>query len=167
MAENIEIPELENWIIMGDFNLYRYLENRNREGADINDMFLFNSTISFLGLSEIPLQGKKFTWSNMQSPPLLEKLDWVFTNSSWTITFPETICSALVREVSDHTPLLITISTSIPRASIFRFKNFWLMRDDFQQILVDNWQAPSYLFDRAKILTRKCKNLRGGFKGLE
>jgi hypothetical protein len=60
---------------MGDFNLYRYLENRNREGADINDMFLFNSTLSYMGLIEIPLQGKSFTWSNMQNPPLLEKLD--------------------------------------------------------------------------------------------
>lgn len=67
---------------MGDFNLYRYPENRNRDGADINDMFQFNSMISHTGLSEIPLQGKKFTWSNMQHPPLLERLDWVFTNNN-------------------------------------------------------------------------------------
>jgi len=38
-------------------------------------MFMFNSTISHLRLTDIPLEGRKFTWSNMQNPPLLEKLD--------------------------------------------------------------------------------------------
>lgn len=76
------MPINEDWIIMGDFNLYRYAENRSRKGANINDMFLFNSMISHLGLTEIPLHGKKYTWSNMQNPTLLEKLDWVFTNNS-------------------------------------------------------------------------------------
>lgn len=73
--KSLDIPTEENWIIMGDFNLYIYPKNRNREGADINDMFLFNSTISYMGCSDIPLQGQRFTWSNMQQIPLLEKLD--------------------------------------------------------------------------------------------
>jgi hypothetical protein len=57
--KNVDIPNDEDWIIMGDFNLYRVLENRNREGANTNDMFLFNSMISHLGLIEIALHGKK------------------------------------------------------------------------------------------------------------
>lgn len=56
--KNMDIPVDEDWVFLGDFNLYRYAENRNREGADINDMFLFNSMISHLGLTEIPLHGK-------------------------------------------------------------------------------------------------------------
>lgn len=107
--KNVNIPDDEDWIILGDFNLYRTPENRNREGANVAEMFLFNSMISHLGLIEIVLQGKKFTWSNMQQPALLEKLDWVFTNNSWTINYPETSCSALTREVSDHVPLIIHI----------------------------------------------------------
>ena len=42
----------------------------------MNDIFLFNSIISHLGLLELPLKGRKFTWSNMQDHPLLEQLDW-------------------------------------------------------------------------------------------
>lgn len=42
----VDIPQNEDWIILGYFNLYRYPENRNREGADVNEMFIFNSTIS-------------------------------------------------------------------------------------------------------------------------
>ena len=67
--KNVDMTPDEDWIILGDFNLYRYPKNRNRDGADINDMFLFNSTISHMGISDIPLQGKKYAWSNMQNPP--------------------------------------------------------------------------------------------------
>jgi len=42
----MDMQQDEDWIIMGDFNLYRYPGNRNRDGADTNDMFLFNSTIA-------------------------------------------------------------------------------------------------------------------------
>lgn len=154
----------EDWIILGDFNLYRYPENRNRDGADYNEMFLFNSAIGHLGLTEIPMQGKRFTWSNMQSPPLLERLDWVFTNNSWTLTYPETTCKALVKEVSDHSPLLISISTNISKAHIFRFESYWILREGFQEILINNWVAPDHLADKAKILTGKFKKLRSALK---
>lgn len=149
---------------MGGFNLYKYPENRNRDGADISDMFLFNSIISYLGLSEIPLHGKKFTWSNMQQPPLLEKLDWIFTNNSWTLTYPETTCRALSMEVSDHNPLVISISTFIPKAHTFRFENYWLLRGDFQQVLTESWHAPENIYDSEKRSTSKYKNLRGALR---
>jgi hypothetical protein len=39
-------------------------ENRNKEGGNVTEMFLFNEAISTLGLNEIHLQGRKYTWSN-------------------------------------------------------------------------------------------------------
>jgi hypothetical protein len=39
------------------------------------EMLMFNDAISKLGLVELPLKGRKYTWSNMQRDPLLEKLD--------------------------------------------------------------------------------------------
>jgi len=47
-------------------------------------MLLFNEAMSALGLVELPLYGKKFTWTNKQPSPLLERLNWFFTSSSWT-----------------------------------------------------------------------------------
>lgn len=73
--KNIQMPDDCNWLVLGDFNYIRYPSNRNREGGNINDMMVFNETISSLGLLEIPLKGRAFTWSNMQGAPLLEKLD--------------------------------------------------------------------------------------------
>ena len=63
--KSVDFNQEEDWILLGDFNMYRHLENRNRPGADHVDMFLFNSTISHLGLIEIPLQGNKYTWTNI------------------------------------------------------------------------------------------------------
>lgn len=85
--KDINIQDGEDWILLGDFNLIRKPEDRNKPGGDIQEMFLFNSVISSLDLTEIPLHGRKFTWSNKQTSPLLEKLDWVFTSNSWVSPF--------------------------------------------------------------------------------
>jgi len=97
-------------------------------------MFLFNDAISVLGLVELPLKWRHFTWTNKQRSPLLELLNWFFTSSSWTLTYPNTFVSPLVMETSDHSPCAITISTTIPKQHIFRFENFWLQHRVFFSI---------------------------------
>ena len=69
------IPRDELWLFLGDFNFIRSVENRNQPGGDVNDMFIFNEIIGHLGLLELPLKGRQYTWSNMQNDPLLEQLD--------------------------------------------------------------------------------------------
>ena len=41
----------------------------------MQDTLLFNDVIGHLGLIELPLKGRSFTWSNMHQDPLLEQLD--------------------------------------------------------------------------------------------
>jgi endonuclease/exonuclease/phosphatase family metal-dependent hydrolase len=111
---------------MGDFNLRREPSDRNKPGGDVNDMLLFNEAISQKGLIELPLKGRKFTWRNMQQNPMLEKLDWFFTSSSWTVSYPSAFVYPLVKPTSDHVTCVVSIGTKIPRAQIFRFENYWL-----------------------------------------
>jgi hypothetical protein len=66
---------MKYWLLTGDFNFIRDPQNRNRAGGDSNNMILFSSAIQALDLEEIPLKGRSYTWSNMQTSPLLEKLD--------------------------------------------------------------------------------------------
>lgn len=72
-------------------------------------------------LEEIPLKGRAYTWSNMQLNPLLEKLDWIFTNAEWTSTFPNSMATPLAKISSDHVPIHIQIVTHIPKSNIFRW----------------------------------------------
>ena len=113
-----------------------------------------------LGLIEIPLHGKQYTWTNKQFNPLLERLDWFFTSSSWTTKYPRTLVKALVMETSDHWPCVVEISTTIPQSSIFRFENYWLSHEEFPQVAVNGWSAPDHIIDPAKRITTKFKNLR-------
>lgn len=76
--DGTEIPEDADWLIVGDFNLIRSFDDRNKPGGNVNEMLTFNAVISRLGLVDIPLKGRKFTWSNKQTNPLLEKLDCFF-----------------------------------------------------------------------------------------
>lgn len=50
---------------MGDLNFYHSLEDRNRPGGNILDTVRFNEAIGKLGLTEIPINGRAYTWSNM------------------------------------------------------------------------------------------------------
>lgn len=55
----------ENRLLLGDFNFYTSVDDRNRPGAGMNDIIIFNDIISSRGLLKIPLKGRNFTWSNM------------------------------------------------------------------------------------------------------
>lgn len=96
--QDIHMPDDVDWLVVGDFNLYRNPADRNRPGADISDMLMFNEAISAPGLVELPLKGQRFTWTNKQFTPLLERLDWFFTSASWTLAYPNTSVSTLIME---------------------------------------------------------------------
>lgn len=70
------------WIILGDFNLTCCLEDKNNSNFCANEAFMFNDTINSLGLIEIPLLGRAFTWSNQRDSPTLVRLDGVFVNNA-------------------------------------------------------------------------------------
>jgi hypothetical protein len=127
-------------------------------------MILFNDAINRLGLIELPLKGRKFTWSNMQQDPLLEKLDWVFTSASWTISYPSSFVYPMVKPTSDHVPCVIAFESNIPRSPIFRLENYWLHHSSFKSIVQNAWNIPVNHSDSAKKINAKFKNLRRGLK---
>jgi len=155
------MPDGYPWILVGYFNLMRSLDNRNRPGGDINEMFMFNEAISALGLVELPLTGRKYTRTNKQNPPLLERLDWFFTSVDWTILYPDSSVSTLSMETSDHVPCIVSISTNIPKGGTFRFENYLMEHDQFLNVVQHAWSLPiPELNDMAKIIAARFKNVR-------
>ena len=151
-------------MLAGDFNFYRALFDRNRGGGNMNDIMIFNEIISNLGLMEIPLKGRNFTWSNMQSVPLLEQIDWVFTTPNWTCDFPNTLLLPMARPTSDHIPCKIQIGTFIPKAQIFRFKIFWVEHQGFYDLAKSVWSTNISATNSATRITAKFKLLRAALK---
>jgi hypothetical protein len=161
---NIRMPDDICWLVVGDFNLMRKLEDRNRPGGNVSEMFLFNEAISSLGLEEIPLHGRKYTWTNKQQPPLLERLDWFFSSTAWSIAYPHTIAKPLVMETSDHWPCVIETKTNIPKSRIFRFENFWMEYEAFLPLVAACWNQNFAQTDPALLLSAKFKALRASLR---
>jgi hypothetical protein len=145
---------------MGDFNFYRNAENRNRLGGNFNDTLVFNNIINHIGLVELPLKGRSYSWSNMQETPLLEQIDWFFTSFAWTTQFPLSLVLPLARITSDHLHCKIQIGTNIPKANIFRFENYWLGHPECIKKISDAWQIPCPARNGAHVINAKLKILR-------
>jgi hypothetical protein len=102
-------------------------------------MFLFNEIIGHLGLIELPLKCSAYTWSTMQQNPILEQLDWFYTNSNWIVDFPNSMVLPLANTGSDHVPCVVSIDTNIPKAKIFCFENYWVDLPGFAQCVSSSW----------------------------
>jgi hypothetical protein len=111
-------------------------------------------------LEEIPLKGRAYSWSNMQQEPLLENLDWIFTSSEWTTIYPNTMAIPLSRLSSDHIPIHIKIGAAIPKSNIFRFEDFWLDFEGFEDIISNNWFNNGVYKNPAQDITARFKNVR-------
>jgi hypothetical protein len=158
------MPDDFKWLVVGDFNLIRAPENRNKEGGNVQEMLAFNNAINNLRLVELPLRGCKYTWTNKQQNPLLERLDWFFTSNAWTSMMRNTFATGLVRDISYHTPCVISASTNIPRPRVFKFENYWLEHEDFLAVMLHGWNLPTQQQDSAKNISAKFKSLRRIFK---
>jgi exonuclease III len=160
----LDIPSHEDWLFVGDFNFIRAPDNRNKPGGSINDMIAFNDFIRAQSLIELPIKGRSFTWSNMQVDPLLEQLDWVFTSTNWTTSYPKTLVKPLSKPVSDHTPCVVSIETTIPRSKLFRFESYWIQHPGFMDVVAKSWAKQVKSTNTATSLCRKLKNLRRDLK---
>ena len=61
-------------------------------------------------------------------------------------------------------PLKIQVQTSIPRANVFRFENFWVQHDGFLQQVVNAWHSVQNDDNNALAISAKFKQLRRNLK---
>jgi hypothetical protein len=92
------MPEDIEWLIIRDFNLIHRPSDRNRSRGNVQDMLDFNVPIGNLRLEEIKLDGNKSTWSNKQSSPRLERLDWFFASVALMAKYPRSYVKTLSRD---------------------------------------------------------------------
>ena len=70
----------------------------------------------------------------------------------------------LSQNTSDHIPYVVQFDSSIPRAQIFRFENFWVGHLEFLGKVEYLWNLPSFREIVACLITAKFKTLRSGLK---
>ena len=146
-------------VIGGDFNIIRRPDEKNNDNYNDRWLFMFNAVIDSLNLREIEMTGRKFTWANHLQNQTFEKLDRVLVCTDLEAKYPHTTVYALTREISDHTPLLL--STNNPSSAYqpqFKFELGWLLRDGFCEMVRDVWN--STLVDGSPIERWQAKSRR-------
>jgi len=100
----------------------------------------FRRLISDLELRDLPLLGRKYTWSNQQDVPTLVKLDRIICSSDWEQIFPNCLLQSCASEGSDHCPLL-GLNDVHPGKARFHFESFWTSLDGFQDDVAEAWAS--------------------------
>jgi exonuclease III len=127
-------------IVGGDFNILRYSSEKNKTFYANRFSDMFNWIINSYGLREITLNGGRFTWSNNQADPTLEKLDRVLMNDKWEGAFPLTNLKKNPRLMSDHNPLVLyTDQIMNKNGKNFCFETSWIKHEDFLTKVKEIW----------------------------
>ena len=101
----------------------------------------FRWLVNDLALKEIYLNGRRYTWSNEQSPPTLVQLDQVLCTTDWEDSHGECYLRCLSSVVSDHSPLLLDCTPAPAAQKRFHFEEIWLRMDGFHETVAAAWAS--------------------------
>lgn len=119
------------WMLCGDFNLILRDEDKNTDNLNRHMMGKFRRLTNDLALKEIYLTGRRYTWSNEQSPLTLVHLDRVLCTSDWDDAHGECHLRCFASVVSDHSPLLLDCSPMPKAHRRLHFEEYWLRLEGF------------------------------------
>ena len=155
------------YLIGGDFNIMRNPEDKSSVDFDPKWPTLFNAVIESLDLREIVMSGRQFTWAGPGDNPTFEKLDRVLVSTEWENQFPRTMVEPRDRNVSDHTPLVVSTgaSTHQIRNRPFKFERGWLIRDGFYDLVANVWQSETSGSNPLERWQSKIRRLRQYLRG--
>ena len=131
------------WMLCGDFNLICRASDKSSGNVNHRMMGRFRRVINDLALKEVYLNGRRFTWSNEQSPPTLVRLDRVLCTADWEDSHGECHLRCLASVVSDHCPLLLDCSPMPSAHKRFHFEEFWMRLDGFHDTVAAAWGSVS------------------------
>lgn len=98
------------WVLGGDFNMIYSAEDKNNDNLNRAMMGRFRRFVNDSDLKEIPLLGRRYTWSNKREAPTLVMLDQVLCTADWENMFPNCILHSQATQISDHCPLLLSLT---------------------------------------------------------
>ncbi len=90
------------WAMLGDFNITLSLRDKVGPPSSVPDFLSFRSVVNDLGLIDLPIPNRRFTWTNARPNPTLVRLDRVLTCRDWLLLFPRSSLRAIPRPCSDH-----------------------------------------------------------------
>ncbi|XP_020704825.1 uncharacterized protein LOC110115796 [Dendrobium catenatum] len=139
-------PPLDHpWVIMGDFNCYRY-ETEKAGGTMSSNGRLgeLNSMIFNCGVQDLSSTGLFFTWYNQRADnPIHIKLDRVLVNNALLDFLPTAYYTVESHLGSDHSPLIFNSTHDKPISVRFMFKNYWINMEGYWDDVLEAFASRS------------------------
>jgi len=151
---------------VGDFNIIRFSSEKNKNNGAHAHSDKFNHIISYYELIDIHMNGGKYTWSNNQTPPTLERLDRALISKDWEDLFPMVTLHKLSRDISDHNSIILsTLADSTKKHISFRFELAWLRHQDFIPLVKEIWERQCFGLSALDRIQAKIKKVKQFLKG--
>ncbi|KAL9689013.1 hypothetical protein QQ045_033442 [Rhodiola kirilowii] len=126
------------WIIGGDFNSVLGEEERRGSTFNSKDASLFQDFILAMGVVDIPLKGRRFTWGNKSSA---SRLDRFLISPEVLSLWPNLEQRGLDKGPSDHAAVTILEGGKSWGFKPFRMLNIWLDQPGVKQMIREAWKV--------------------------
>ncbi|GAU46447.1 hypothetical protein TSUD_402140 [Trifolium subterraneum] len=165
--QTLQSQNILPWCLLGDFNTI--VGSHEYRGAHVPANIPMEDFLNWSDsnhLVHLPTKGAFFTWTNGRggTAHTEKRLDKAICNHLWLDMCSSISCSTLIRNKSDHYPLLLDFANSEQRfVSQFKFLKMWSLHGDCKDLINASWNVPLYgspMF----ILTKKLKRLKEALK---
>ncbi|GLT67250.1 hypothetical protein SLA2020_395710 [Shorea laevis] len=128
------------WLLAGDFNAVWNVSERKGRMRETQDMQDFNHFVESMGLMDVCLQNRKFTWYKLDGSSM-SRLDRFFMSTEMGLLAMEWIQEGVTRSVSDHCEIILKSRITYWGPKPFRVIDAWQQHPDFRSFVEDRWNA--------------------------
>jgi hypothetical protein len=138
--DNSTLPML----CVGDMNDLLYDVDKNSPNVNRARMYTFRSLVKQCGFFDLGYSGPAYTWTNKRfsSKPTFERLDHCLVNAEWCASYPisNVYNMPIIHNLSDHAAILLSTEGPVRRVKrSFKFENWWIKEQDFQDHAKTAW----------------------------
>ena len=145
-------------LIGGDFNITLRANDRpNGGGGRDPGSAQFRELIDSLSLAEIGPLDRRFSWSGQSSQ---SRLDRFLCSVEMLAAYPLAVVSALLRPLSDHTPITWSAKAGDARPTYFKMDRSWVRDEKLKADISEWWRSRLTFGQTADQLATKLKDLR-------
>lgn len=151
--------------LCGDFNAVRNVEERwSQRGNNVYyDVQHFSQFIDDNGLIDLPLSGRHYTWFKGDGSAM-SRLDRFLLSKEWCLHWPNSFQVALLRGISDHCPLQLSVDEENWGPRPLRMLKCWQDLSGYKQFVKEKWKSLEVEGWGGYVIREKLKLIKSALK---
>ncbi|XP_058205582.1 uncharacterized protein LOC131319373 [Rhododendron vialii] len=157
---NIKANSSIPWCVWGDFNEIQAVNERLGCLRIVRDFVDFQNNMELI---DLPMLGRKFTWTNFQDHAIHSRLDRFLVSIQWMENF-KLIQRGLPRPIYDHCPRVLSKDGRDWGPKPFKFMDIWLSNPSCMKLAKTTWNECQVTGWADFIIMQKLKAVKAKLK---